>query len=41
VEAMYPRYADWQQVHEALNASGVFDSPFSRRVGFSPAKCDA
>ncbi|HXA53934.1 MAG TPA: FAD-binding protein [Solirubrobacteraceae bacterium] len=41
VEAMYPRYGDWQRVHEALNASGVFDSPFSRRVGFSPAKRDA
>jgi hypothetical protein len=34
VEGMYPRFADWRRVHEALNASGVFDSPFSRRVGF-------
>lgn len=40
VEAMYPRYGDWQRVHETLNASGVFDSPFSRRVGLSPAKDD-
>ncbi len=40
VEAMYPRYGDWRRVHETLNASGVFDSPFSRRVGFSPAKRD-
>jgi L-gulono-1,4-lactone dehydrogenase len=34
VQAMYPRYADWQGVHEKLNATGVFDSPFGRRVGF-------
>jgi hypothetical protein len=41
VEEMYPRYADWQRVHEVLNASGVFDSPFSKRVGFWRAKFDA
>jgi FAD/FMN-containing dehydrogenase len=35
VQAMYPRYADWQRVHDVLNASGVFDSPFSKRVGLS------
>jgi hypothetical protein len=35
VESMYPRYADWQAVHAELNASGVFDSPFSKRVGIS------
>jgi FAD/FMN-containing dehydrogenase len=35
VETMYPRYADWQIVHAQLNASGVFDSPFSKRVGIS------
>jgi hypothetical protein len=35
VESMYPRYADWQRVHRDLNASGVFDSPFSKRVGIA------
>jgi L-gulono-1,4-lactone dehydrogenase len=35
VRWMYPRYDDWQQVHGLLNASGVFDSPFSKRVGIS------
>ncbi len=35
VEEMYPRYGDWQSVHAALNASGVFDSPFSKRVEIS------
>jgi FAD/FMN-containing dehydrogenase len=40
VESMYPRYPDWQHVHEELNASGVFDSPFSKRVGISRARFD-
>ena len=35
VEAMYPRYRDWQAIHAQLNSSGVFDSPFSKRVGIS------
>lgn len=35
VEAMYPRYGEWQAVHAVLNSSGVFDSPFSKRVGIS------
>jgi D-arabinono-1,4-lactone oxidase/FAD binding domain len=35
LQAMYPRYRDWQAVHAELNASGVFDGPFSRRVGIS------
>jgi hypothetical protein len=35
VEAMYPRYQDWQTIHAQLNASGVFDGPFSKRVGLS------
>jgi hypothetical protein len=35
VASMYPRIGDWLAVHERLNASGVFDSPFSKRVGFS------
>jgi hypothetical protein len=30
---MYPRYEDWQSVHRQMNATGVFDSPFSKRVG--------
>jgi L-gulono-1,4-lactone dehydrogenase len=41
LEAMYPRYADWQLIHAELNSSGVFDSPFSRRVGISRASFDA
>jgi hypothetical protein len=32
---MYPRYEDWQKVHRELNATGVFDSPFSKRVGIT------
>ncbi len=35
LETMYPRYPDWLQVHNQLNASGVFDSPFTERVGIS------
>ncbi len=35
VEAMYPHYQDWQAIHAVLNSSGVFDSPFSKRVGIS------
>ena len=33
IAEMYPRYQAWQRVHAILNASGVFDSPFSKRVG--------
>jgi hypothetical protein len=36
--AMYPRYEDWQEIHAELNASAVFDSPFSKRVGISRAE---
>jgi FAD/FMN-containing dehydrogenase len=32
---MYPEYDRWLAVHEDLNATGVFDSPFSKRVGIS------
>ena len=35
LETMYPRYADWLQVLGRLNASGVFSSPFTERVGIS------
>jgi L-gulono-1,4-lactone dehydrogenase len=38
VESMYPRYADWQKVHGELNASGVFNSPFSKRVGITTSR---
>jgi hypothetical protein len=35
LERMYPRYGDWQRAHARFNASGVFDGPFSKRVGIS------
>ncbi len=35
VSSMYSRYADWQRVHGEMNATGVFDSPFSKRVGIA------
>jgi hypothetical protein len=35
LETMYPRYPDWTAVLGQLNASGVFDSPFTERVGIS------
>jgi FAD/FMN-containing dehydrogenase len=35
VESMYPRYADWMDVRARLDPGGVFDSPFSKRVGIS------
>lgn len=38
VARMYPRYQDWQEIHAKLNASGVFDSPFSKRVGISTSE---
>ncbi len=41
VASMYPHYDDWQEIHAELNASGVFDSPFSKRVGLSRAEFDA
>jgi L-gulono-1,4-lactone dehydrogenase len=33
VRALYPRWDDWLAVERRLNASRVFDSPFTRRVG--------
>jgi hypothetical protein len=30
---MYPCWDDWLAVHRRFNASGVFASPFTRRVG--------
>ncbi|MBV9604195.1 MAG: FAD-binding protein [Solirubrobacterales bacterium] len=35
LETMYPRYPDWLRVFGRLNSSGVFDSPFTERVGIS------
>ncbi|MBV9416087.1 MAG: FAD-binding protein [Solirubrobacterales bacterium] len=35
LETMYPRYPDWLAVYNRLNSSGVFDSPFTERVGIS------
>jgi L-gulono-1,4-lactone dehydrogenase len=32
---MYPEYDRWLEVHDDLNGSGVFDSPFAKRVGIS------
>jgi hypothetical protein len=32
VRALYPRWDDWLAAERELNASGVFDSPFTRRV---------
>ena len=31
--ALYPRWEAWLAVERELNASGVFDAPFTRRVG--------
>jgi hypothetical protein len=38
IASMYPRFADWLAEHRRLNASGVFDSPFSKRVGISVSR---
>jgi hypothetical protein len=35
IQATYPRWDDWMSVQRKFNASGVFDSPFTRRVGIS------
>jgi hypothetical protein len=35
IRATYPRWDDWMSVERQFNSSGVFDSPFSRRVGIS------
>jgi len=36
LDEMYPALPQWREVHADLNSSGVFDSPFSKRVGLSP-----
>jgi L-gulono-1,4-lactone dehydrogenase len=33
VGALYPRWEEWLSVERKLNASGVFDSPFTERIG--------
>lgn len=38
IASMYPRFGDWLALHRRLNASGVFDSPFSKRVGISRSR---
>ena len=35
VASMYPRHDDWLEVRRRLDPQGVFDSPFTRRVGIS------
>lgn len=38
IASMYPRFEEWLSVHQRLNATGVFDSPFSKRVGISVSR---
>jgi D-arabinono-1,4-lactone oxidase/FAD binding domain len=35
IEKLYPHYAQWLEIESRLNKSGVFNSPFTRRVGIS------
>ena len=35
VTGLYPRWDDWLAVQRGFNASGVFTSPFARRVGIA------
>jgi len=35
LESMYDEYPRWLEVQRRYNSSGVFDSPFSKRVGIS------
>jgi hypothetical protein len=35
MQSMYPRHDSWLGVHAQLNASGVFNGPFSKRVGIA------
>ncbi len=41
VRALYPRWDDWTAVEHELNASGVFDSPFTQRFGISSSEREA
>jgi L-gulono-1,4-lactone dehydrogenase len=38
ISSMYPRLDAWLAVHRRLNSSGVFDGPFSKRVGISASR---
>jgi hypothetical protein len=33
LRAVYPRWDDWLAVRRQFNSSGVFSSPFTRRIG--------
>lgn len=35
LEALYPRWKDWLRVYDRFNATGVFDSEFTDRIGIS------
>ena len=35
VAQLYPRWDDWLSVQRTFNASGVFTSPFARRIGIA------
>jgi hypothetical protein len=37
IASMYPRYGDWLDVRAQLDPDYVFASPFTKRVGISPA----
>jgi hypothetical protein len=37
IHALYPRWPDWLAVERQFNSSGVFNSPFTKRVGISAA----
>jgi hypothetical protein len=38
ITAMYPHFAEWLAIERGLNHSGVFDSPFTKRVGISASR---
>jgi D-arabinono-1,4-lactone oxidase len=38
IESLYPRYPEWLKVHRQFDTNGVFDSPFTRRVGISQGR---
>jgi D-arabinono-1,4-lactone oxidase len=35
IAALYPRWQEWVDVRGEFNSSGVFDSPFARRIGIA------
>lgn len=38
IQSMYPQFDRWLRIHEQINATGAFDSPFSKRVGISDSR---